>query len=74
MAGNKIGGENMRSKDKLAVGKALIYFSIVSVILAFIGALGTDLWLASTQWMLVGLTAAIWGVFVLIEAEFRMKK
>ncbi|KKS62850.1 MAG: hypothetical protein UV29_C0009G0005 [Candidatus Collierbacteria bacterium GW2011_GWD2_42_50] len=70
MAGNKIGGENMRSKDKLAVGKALIYFSIVSVILAFIGALGTDLWLASTQWMLVGLTAAIWGVFVLIEAEF----
>lgn|GEM_PF-863894 len=74
MAENKIGGENMRSKDKLAVGKALIYFSIVSVILAFIGALGTDLWLASTQWMLVGLTAAVWGVFVLIEAEFRMKK
>ncbi len=74
MARNKIGGENMRSKDKLAVGKTLIYFSVVSVILAFIGALGTDLWLASTQWMLVGLTAAIWGVFVLIEAEFRMKK
>ena len=73
MAGNKIGGENMRSKDKLAVGKALIYFSIVSVILAFIGALGTDLWLASTQWMLVGLTAAIWGVFVLLEAQFKVK-
>ena len=64
----------MRSKDKLAVGKVLIYFSIVSVILAFIGALGTDLWLASTQWMLVGLTSAVWGVFVLIEAGFRMKK
>ncbi len=64
----------MRNKDKLAIGKALIYFSVVSVVLAFIGALGTDLWLASTQWMLVGLIAAIWGVFVLIEAEFRMKK
>ena len=64
----------MRSKDKLAIGKVLIYFSIVCVILAFVGALGTDLWLASTQWMLVGLTAAIWGVFVLIEAEYRMKK
>jgi hypothetical protein len=64
----------MRSKDKLAVGKVLIYFSVVSVILAFIGALGTDLWLASTQWMLVGLTSAVWGVFVLIEAGFRMKK
>ncbi len=64
----------MRSKDTLAAGKALIYFSVVCVILAFVGALGTDLWLASTQWMLVGLTAAIWGVFVLIEASFRVKK
>ena len=64
----------MRSKDKLAIGKMLIYISVVCVVLALIGALGTDLWLASTQWMLVGLTAAIWGVFVLIEAEFKMKK
>lgn len=64
----------MRNKDKLAVGKGLIYFSVVSVGMAFVGALGTDLWLASTQWMLVGLTSAIWGVFVLIEAEFRTKK
>jgi uncharacterized membrane protein YgaE (UPF0421/DUF939 family) len=64
----------MRNKDKLAIGKAVIYVSVVCVVLALIGALGSDLWLASTQWMLVGLTAAIWGVFVLIEAEFRMKK
>jgi hypothetical protein len=69
-----MGGENMRSKDKLAVGKALIYFSVVCVILALMGALGNDLWLASTQWMLVGLTSAIWAVFVLIEAEYRMKR
>ena len=64
----------MRNKDKLAIGKALIYISVVCVALALIGALGSDLWLASTQWMLVGLTAAIWGVFVLIEAEFKVKK
>lgn len=70
----KNGGENMRGKNKLALGKVLIYLSVACVILALIGALGSDLWLASTQWMLVGLTSAIWGVFVLIEAEFRMKK
>jgi hypothetical protein len=64
----------MRSKDKLAAGKALIYVSIVCVVLAFIGALGTDLWLASTQWMLVGLTSAIWGVFVLIETGFKVER
>ena len=67
-------GEYMKSKNKLVVGKMLICFSVGSVILAFVGALGNDLWLASTQWMLVGLTSAIWGVFVLIEAEFRVKK
>jgi len=63
----------LRNKDKLMVGKLFIYASIGSVILAFMGALGTDFWLASTQWMLVGLTLAIWGVFVLIEAQFRIR-
>jgi len=64
----------MRNKDKLMIGKTLIYASIVCVILALIGAAGTDLWLASTQWMLVGLILAIWGVFVLIEAQFKIGK
>ena len=64
----------MRNKDKLALGKALIYASVVCSILAVIGALGADLWLASTQWMLVGLTLAVWGVFVLIEAQFKIQR
>ena len=74
MGNKKTGGEIVRSKDKLAMGKLLMYLSVACVILALIGALGNDLWLASTKWMLVGLTVAIWGIFVLIEAEFRMKK
>jgi len=64
----------MRNKDKLAMGKVLIYVSVVCVVLALVGALGSDLWLASTQWMLVGLTFATWAVYVLIEAEYRVKK
>ena len=64
----------MRNKDKLALVKMLMYGSVISTILAFIGALGTDLWLASTQWMLIGLTLAIWSVFVLIEAQFKIEK
>jgi hypothetical protein len=64
----------MRNKDKLALGKALIYGSVVSVILAIIGSFGTDLWLASTQWVLVGLTLSIWGVFVILEAQFKIRK
>lgn len=64
----------MRNKDKLATGKTLVYASVICVVLAFIGALGTDLWLASTQWMLIALTLAIWGVFVLLEAQFKIRK
>jgi hypothetical protein len=64
----------VRNKDKLMIGKTLIYASVVCVVLALIGAAGSDLWLASTQWMLVGLTLSIWGVFVLIEAEFKIRK
>lgn len=63
----------MRKKDKLAIAKVLNYASYVCVALAIIGALGTDLWLASTQWMLVGLTVAVWSVFVLIESEYKIK-
>ena len=63
----------MRNKDKFLVGKSLIFLSVITTILAFIGAIGVDLWLASTQWLLVGLTLAIWGVFVLIEAQFKIR-
>lgn len=63
----------MRNKDKLAVGKVLIYASMSCAILAFVGALGTDLWLASTQWLLVALVLATWGVFVLVEAQFKIR-
>lgn len=43
--------------------------AVLAVILAAIGALGTDLWLASTQWLLVAIFLAVAGVFVLLEAE-----
>lgn len=63
----------MRNKDKLMVGKMLINASVLCVVFALLGSLGSDWWLASTQWMLVSLTFAIWGVFVLIEAQFKIR-
>jgi len=63
----------VRNKDKFLVGKSLIFLSVIATVLAFIGSLGVDLWLASTQWMLVGITLAMWGVFVLIEAQFKIR-
>ncbi len=41
------------------------YLSILAVVLAGVGAfLSTDLWLASTQWVLVGAVLAIWAVYL----------
>ena len=64
-------GMLLRDKDKPMVGKVLMYGSFGTAGLAGIGALGYDLYLASTQWMLVAILAAVWGVYLLLEAEFR---
>ncbi len=59
-------------KNKPAVAKLLIYLSVICFILALIGATGNDLYLASTQWMLVGIILASWGIYVLVEAFMRI--
>lgn len=61
----------LRDKDKPMLAKLLVYVSVLGVILAAVGALGYDLILASSQWLLVSIILAVWGVFLLLEAEFR---
>ena len=60
-----------RDKDKPMVSKLLLVGSLLAVLFSVIGALWTDVYLASTQWLLVAVVLAIWGVFLLLEAEFR---
>jgi pheromone shutdown protein TraB len=60
-----------REKDKPMYSKGLMMLSVVAVLLAVIGALGNDIILASTQWLLVAGVLAAWGVYLLLEAEFR---
>ena len=45
------------------LGNVFIGLSIIAVILSVIGALGTDLWLASTQWVLIAAVLAIYGLY-----------
>ncbi|MFC1653990.1 hypothetical protein ACFL1M_04050 [Patescibacteria group bacterium] len=60
-----------RDKDKPMLSKLFMMLSMVSVLLAIMGAFGTDMILASTQWLLVSGVLAAWGVYLLLEAEFR---
>jgi len=50
-------------KDLGLVSKILIIASLVSVALSALGYLGTDIWLASTQWLLVAAVLALFGVY-----------
>ena len=54
----------MTKKQRKDLSQALVYGSVVAVTLSVIGMLGTDLYLASTQWLLVGILLAIWGIYM----------
>ncbi len=62
----------MRTKDRPAMAALLFNLSMVCAVLAFVGALGKDLYLASTQWLLVGTILAVWAVYLLLEAKYRL--
>ncbi|TSC54118.1 MAG: hypothetical protein LiPW16_145 [Microgenomates group bacterium LiPW_16] len=47
--------------------RVLMSASVLAVVLAGAGAAGVDIWLASTQWLLVAILLAVAGVFVLLE-------
>ena len=51
-------------KTKEGISKAFIWVSVLSVILAGVGAMGTDIWLASTQWLLVAAVLALFGIYL----------
>ena len=49
----------MRLTSQVLMGGA-----VISVLLSGIGYLGTDIWLASTQWLLVAVVLALFGVYL----------
>jgi len=49
---------------KQTLPDALVVLSLLAVVLAVLGSLGYDLWLASTQWILVAITLAAYGIYL----------
>jgi hypothetical protein len=54
--------ENSCGFDDLLIG-----FSVVAVIFAILGALGADIYLASSQWMMIAGLLALWGIFIRVR-------
>lgn len=51
-------------KSRVSLSKYLVYGSILSVLFAAEGWLGPDIWLASTQWLLISLVLAAFAIYL----------
>lgn len=63
-----------RDKDKLFWSKILMLGSLGALALAVSGSMGSDIYLASTQWMLVAIALGVWAIYCLVEAQFKLRK
>ena len=53
----------MKKKDLKQMSDYLMAGAILAILLAGVGYIGFDIWLASTQWLLVALVLALFGVY-----------
>lgn len=51
-------------KTKSMLSLYCMYGALVAVVMAGIGWLGMDIWLASTQWLLVAAILGLFGVYL----------
>jgi len=54
----------LNKKNKANTSKYLMYGSFVAVLFAAEAWLGPDIWLAATQWLLVALALAAFGIYL----------
>lgn len=55
-------------KDFPTYARVLMGLSFVSFLLSGLGYLGTDIVLASTQWLILGAFLGVWGIYFKLEA------
>jgi len=51
-------------RNKETLSKVLIGGAIVAILLSVVGWIGQDIWLASTQWLLVAAVLALFGIYL----------
>lgn len=59
----RIGGKDWRLYSQVLMSAA-----VIAVLLSGLGYLGTDIWLASTQWLVVAAVLAAFGVYARLES------
>jgi len=54
----------MDKKSKANISKYLIYGAVIAVLLSVAGWMGRDIWLASTQWLLIAAVLTLFGIYL----------
>lgn len=63
MYSGKEGGEFMKKKTWKTLSQTLMAAAVISTLFAAIGYTGSDIWLASTQWLLVAAVMGLFGIY-----------
>ncbi len=54
----------LNKKQKSMIARTFIWIAVISVVLSGIGAIGTDIWLASTQWLLIAAVSTLFAIYL----------
>lgn len=55
---------NSFRKNKELVSKVLVFGAVIAVLFSISGWIGSDIWLASTQWLLVAAVMALFSIYL----------
>lgn len=51
-------------RNKELISKILVFGAVISVLFSVSGWIGSDIWLASTQWLLVAAVLALFSIYL----------
>ena len=51
-------------KNRTMFLKVLMWGAVVAVLMSIVGWLGIDIWLASTQWLLIAAVLTLFGIYL----------
>jgi len=59
----------MKKKDWLLSSQVLMGAAVIAVLFSGIGYTGVDIWLASTQWLLVAVVLSVFGLYTRMNSK-----
>jgi len=54
----------LNKKNKGMLSRLLVWGAVISVLFSIVGWMGSDIWLASTQWLLVAAVSTLFAIYL----------